>query len=304
MPKPSPTSGPITIKGTKSADHIVIGEGNYVYTDAQQLRGFVIDGGNGNDFLAGGSGVDRISGGSGFDEIVAQEEDILGAPSGTAAYDGGLDRDVLNFSAWTDSIGIDLGTTNISGDRDRFYTDFQMDSPTDLVVEFNEANDLRGVTVSIEGVIGGSNNDYIGGDWGANYIDGGGGDDYLVGEYGADHLIGGSGNDLIVTGIDNDLVTGGDGNDTFVFGGGTAGAVFVTTVTDYDTRTSETDSFDSIWINQSFDWQFATATDGTLTIIYRDSSGQLGEVLLQGLTIADQASVVVLGFDPYTGMPV
>ncbi|MCH8616696.1 hypothetical protein LZ016_11370 [Sphingomonas sp. SM33] len=306
MPKPSPSLGPISIKGGKGADHIVIGESPYVYSTADQNRGFVIDGSNGDDVLAGGIGVDRISGGSGFDIIRAQSEDILGTPSGTAAYDGGLDRDILDFSLWTQGVAIDLGTTNISGDRDRFYTNFSMDSPTGLNIALNEANDLRGVTVSIEGLIGGSANDFLSGDWGANYIEGGAGDDYITGKRGDDRLIGGAGNDFILTGADTDLVSGGAGNDTLVLGGGTTGAYYVTTVDDFDTRAGDADaSFDRIWINQDFDWHFEAAANGTLKIVYGVDyyPSPLGEVVLQGLTMANAADVIVQGFDPMTGMP-
>lgn len=308
MPKPpAPTSTPISLKGTKSADTIVIGEGAYAnYTDAQQLRGFIIDGGNGDDVIAGGIGKDQIKGGAGFDIIVAQEEDILGAAAGTAAYDGGLDRDIVDFSAWTDAVGIDLGSNNISGDRDWYYTDFAMGTPTSLYTSGTYSGYLRGVTVSIEGVIGGSGNDYIGGDWGANYLEGGAGDDFLNGKYGQDRLVGGDGNDLLQTGIDNDIVTGGAGNDAFVFAGAVVGAYYVTTVTDFDTQADGADPlFDSIWINQGFDWDFDTAADGTLKIVYGSATdGLFGEILLQGLDFDDAATVVVRDIDPVTGMPI
>ena len=308
MPKPAPSSpGPITVKGTRSDDRIVIGEPGYPDSPS---RGFIIDGGNGSDFLAGGLGVDQVRGGAGFDEIVAQKEDLLGAPAGKAAYDGGLDRDVLNFSAWTAGVGIDLGSNNISGDLDRYYTDFSMASPTSLDPTVSYTSQLRGVTVSIEGVIGGSANDQIGGDWGANYLDGGAGDDFIAGEYGNDRLIGGLGNDLIVTGTDNDIVSGDNpnsptnrGNDIFTVGGGTVGAYYMTTITDYDTRTDGADTqFDQVWINQSFDWRFDAAADGTLILVYgSDSAGILGQIDFTGLTLADVGLVVVEAFDPATG---
>jgi Ca2+-binding RTX toxin-like protein len=311
MPKPAPSSpGPITIKGTRFDDRIVIGEPGYPDSPS---RGFIIDGGNGNDFLAGGLGVDQIRGGAGFDEIVASEEDLLGAPAGKAAYDGGLDRDVLNFSTWTEGVGIDLGTTNISSDLDRYYTDFSMVSPTSLDPTVSYTSELRGVTVSIEGVIGGSANDQIGGDWGANYIDGGAGDDFITGKYGNDRLIGGLGNDLIMTGTDNDIVSGdipgnpaNHGNDIFAVGGGTVGAYYITTITDYDTRTDVADTqFDRVWINQSYDWYFDAASDGTLILVYGpDYAGMLGQIAFTGLTLADAGSVVVEGLDPMTGGPV
>ena len=314
MPKPSPSTGPITIKGSRGADHIVIGEAPYNnYDSTQQSRGFIIDGGNGGDYLAGGSGADQIRGGAGFDEIIAQSEDILQASAGTAVYDGGLDLDVVNFSNWSQGIGIDLGSTNISGDRDRFYRDFQMSSPTGLRSDMTWSEQLRGVTVSIEGVIGGSGNDYIGGDWGPNYIDGGEGDDYLEGKYGDDRIIGGLGNDLITMGINNDLVSGDDpdapgehGDDIFVIGGSVAGSYFSSVITDYDARDDAGDTqYDEIWFGQYMDWYFAGDTDGTLKIVYGSAadSSLYGQVLLQGLTMADAGKVVIHVFDPMTGMP-
>lgn len=323
MAKKPPTNGPLSIKGNRFDNTIVIGEGSYVYSDAELQRGFIIDGGGGDDTLAGAEGyVDRIIGGSGFDFIFAQEEDILAAgAAGTVAYDGGLDQDILSFQNWTKDVGIDLGTTNISGDADRYYTDFTLTLDGINVVSSTPPGtpqlQLRGTTQSIEGVIGGSGNDLINGDWSGNYLEGGPGNDYIDGKRGNDQLIGGAGDDVIVM-YQSDIISGdysdttpevfpreGAGNDKFVIFGAIAGEYFRTTITDFDTRESADDSqFDELWVSSFYDGHFEADASGTLKYVWGDeANGLLGEVLFAGLTMADVEHVPIVNFDSATGLP-
>ena len=315
--KPTATTGAITIKGSRGADRIIIGESGYLYSDADQQRGFVIEGGAGDDFLAGGIGVDRILGGAGYDDIYAQIEDLRGAAAkGTVAYDGGADQDILRFEKWTSDVGIDLGTNNISGDKDRFYFDFTL--VTNGVRTQPTGPGTLGLTNSIEGVIGGFGNDLINGDWAGNYLEGGPGNDYINGKYGRDQMVGGEGNDIIFV-LDEDLVSGDytdtvpetfpqgpRGNDIFVVGGGTVGQYFVNTITDYDTRTGLDDAqYDQLWISKSFQGQliFDQASQ-TVKYVWGDSQNPaLGEVTLAGLTQADMPHVDIVVWDPMTGLP-
>lgn len=324
MAKKPISSGPISIKGNRFDNTIKIGEGAYAfYSPADLQRGFIIDGGGGNDTLAGAIGsVDKIIGGSGFDFIFAQEEDILAAgAAGTVAYDGGLDRDIVSFQEWTKDVGIDLGMTNIAGETDRYYTDFILTIEGVRLVPSTpdgmQDPQVRDATVNIEGVIGGKGNDLIGGDWGANYLEGGPGNDYIEGKRGDDHLVGGAGNDVIYL-LENDLVSGdysdtapqtfpieASGNDKFVVGGGQTGAYYRSTITDFDPRDDDQDTqFDALWISSFFQGRFDEDAAGTLKYVWgTEADGALGEVLLAGLTLADQNSVPIVVFDPMTGLP-
>ncbi|NRQ16472.1 Serralysin C [Ensifer sesbaniae] len=77
--------------------------------------------------------------------------------------------------------------------------------------------DAAGDTLTgIEGLIGGSDDDFLHGNSGANYLAGGIGNDSLYGEGGADSLYGGLGNDTLYGGAGSDTMTGDGGGDTFV----------------------------------------------------------------------------------------
>ncbi len=62
---------------------------------------------------------------------------------------------------------------------------------------------------SIEGLVGGTGNDTLSGDGGANRLGGNLGDDSLAGAGGADTLNGGEGNDSLDGGAGDDLLNGG-----------------------------------------------------------------------------------------------
>jgi Ca2+-binding RTX toxin-like protein len=314
MAKRPSSSGPITIKGTRGNDILRIDP-----THPDQSRGFIIEGLAGDDELEGGTGVDRLLGGAGFDDLWAQKEDLLGAAAaGKIAYDGGADLDILRFDKWTENVGIDLGYNNISGDVDRFYTGFTM-VRSGVRTTLEGATQYQGLTTSIEGVIGGSGDDLLNGDVYGNYLEGGPGNDHVDGKRGADQLVGGAGDDHIwiyggdlVSGDYTDTVPvtfppGAPGNDSFFVGGGDVGAYYVNRITDFDTRTSESDTqFDQLWINTNFTYRFDyDAEAGVLRLIWTGStSGDLGEVIFDGLTDLDIPFIPIVTWDPMTGMPV
>ncbi|MER8373953.1 calcium-binding protein, partial [Mesorhizobium sp. M1406] len=144
---------------------------------------FALTGTTGNDVIAGSTHTDTISGGAGID-IVDYTGSSLAAISIHLADDGHASGAPVTFS---NPASGSIGGGDATGDT------------------------LTG----IEGLIGGSGDDYLFGNSGANYLAGGLGNDTLRGEGGADTLIGGAGNDLLVGGAGSDTLTGGTGADTF-----------------------------------------------------------------------------------------
>ena len=144
-----------------------------------------LDGGNGRDLLLGGRGDDSLLGGNGND-------DLRGGP-GVDFLEGGAGSDRLDGGA-----GDDLAT--------------YVESPEGVVVdlEAGQAVDANGVVdelISIEGVIGSSNDDVLLGAAGDEALLGGPGNDIIEGRGGADVLFGGAGEDRFVY---RDVLDGGD----------------------------------------------------------------------------------------------
>ncbi|WP_027170034.1 DUF5801 repeats-in-toxin domain-containing protein, partial [Mesorhizobium sp. WSM3224] len=143
---------------------------------------YALNGTAGNDVIAGSTHTDTISGGAGTD---------------IADYTGSLAAISINLH--------DDGHANAAA----FST-----NPADGTIG---GGDAAGDTLTgIEGLIGGSGDDYLFGNSGANYLAGGLGNDTLRGEGGADTLIGGGGNDMLIGGGGANTMTGGAGDDTFV----------------------------------------------------------------------------------------
>jgi beta-glucanase (GH16 family) len=141
-----------------------------------------LDGGDGNDVLRGLAGDDMLLGGDG--------DDTLQGGGGSDTYHGGSGSDTVSYSGASKSLFVDL-----AADIAKFY-----DGSEQLV--------------SIENVIGGTANDTLAGDSGANRLDGGDGNDALCGLAGDDLLLGGGGDDSMQGGDGTDTYDGGAGSDT------------------------------------------------------------------------------------------
>ncbi|WP_292148172.1 DUF5801 repeats-in-toxin domain-containing protein, partial [Mesorhizobium sp.] len=134
---------------------------------------FTLTGTAGNDVIAGSTHTDTISGGGGND--IVDYSGSLAAISIHLADDGHASGAPVNFS--NPAAGT-IGGGDATGDS------------------------LTG----IEGIIGGSGNDYLFGNASDNYLAGGAGNDTLNG---------GGGNDTLIGGLGQDTLTGGTGADTF-----------------------------------------------------------------------------------------
>jgi len=122
------------------------------------------------------------------------------------------------------------------------------------LVEFNPGS--VDTLVSIENILGSSQDDTLIGDDGNNILEGGdgndsldgfGGNDTLFGNDGDDLIFGGSGDDTLDGGAGNDTLRGRDGNDTASYASATAGVtVSLALTTAQDTLGSGTDTITSI----------------------------------------------------------
>jgi Ca2+-binding RTX toxin-like protein len=155
-----------------------------------------ISGEGGDDLLSDGAGMDAVQGGAGDDHVVA-------AADGEADhFDGGEGHDLLDYSASTARVTVDLGAGTVSGD----------DSGADSISGF-------------EAVQGGSGDDMLTGDDGDNQLSGGDGADTLTDGAGVDVVEGGGGDDLVIAAADGeaDHFAGGDGRDMLDYSATTQG---------------------------------------------------------------------------------
>ncbi|KRB32882.1 hypothetical protein ASD99_19450 [Mesorhizobium sp. Root695] len=134
--------------------------------------------------------------------------DVIAGSMHTDTISGGGGTDIADYTGSVAAVSINLtdagGASGVHGTPS---------NPSDGNITGGDA--LGDTLTGIEGLIGGSGDDYLFGNSGANYLAGGLGNDMLRGEGGADTLIGGAGNDLLVGGAGSDTLTGGTGADTF-----------------------------------------------------------------------------------------
>ena len=146
-----------------------------------------LNGDAGNDILYGGAGTNILNGGNGQDEIHITDDtadDTVDGGSGLA--------DILNMSAISGTLAIDLSAQTVSGSA------------------------VSNKTISnIEYAKGSAQDDVITGTIGRNKLWGNDGADTLYGGYHRDHLYGGNGADTLDGGLHTDYLTGGAGADIF-----------------------------------------------------------------------------------------
>jgi Ca2+-binding RTX toxin-like protein len=149
--------------------------------------------------INGTAGVDTIAGTTENDTIYGLgSDDTLSGSGGNDVLDGGSGNDTVDYSGMTTAVSM---TLNSGG-----------------TVTVTLAAGNTDTLVSIENVIGGSGNDSIYGDTGANILTGGDGNDTMLGGFGADTLYGGNGDDQLFGGEDQNILDGGAGNDLLAGG--------------------------------------------------------------------------------------
>ena len=151
-----------------------------------------IFGGYGNDLLIGNDIENQIYGGIGNDKIYGYDGiDYLSGDQGDDILNGGAGNDTLDGAD-----GLDIAS----------YAEVTTDLTIDLSLKTPQDTGSAGsdTLISIEGIIGGSGNDTLKGDAGANVLDGGTGNDTLLG---------GAGDDILIGGVGSNRLDGGDGLD-------------------------------------------------------------------------------------------
>ncbi len=135
-----------------------------------------ITGAAGSDVIAGGAGNDIIAGNSGADTLRGEAgDDVLYGGTGNDILEGGAGADTLSGGEGTDIAsyaGSSLGVRAYLGNSDANFRDSSGD-----------------VYDSIEGLIGTSTGDRLGGDAGDNELTGSQGNDFLLGSTGNDTYI-------------------------------------------------------------------------------------------------------------------
>ncbi|MBP2310693.1 tandem-95 repeat protein [Azospirillum melinis] len=196
-----------------------------------------LSGGAGNDTLIGGAGADTLDGGTGTDtasyataaagvvvdlaggagtageaagDVLLSIENLTGSgyadtlagDAGANLLDGGAGADSLSGGAGNDTLLGGAGADTLdggSGSDTASYVSSAAAVAVDLASGTGTVGDATGdVLLSIEHLTGGSGNDTLRGDGGANRLDGGAGNDVLEGRGGNDTLVGGSGSDTAV----------------------------------------------------------------------------------------------------------
>ena len=217
-----------TIKGTRGADTIVIGDSGFTkngvstgLTNAQIDAGIVVNAGAGNDSVTGGrgpddlygnGGADTLRGGGGYDRLFGGggNDTLFDALTG-AFFDGGLGIDTLNFS--NSATGVAVYSSSVETG-----VTLQLLAGSVEVTHGGDRFDNR--VINIENLTGSDHDDVLWGTNASNVIRGGGGNDYLNGlglGGDRDRLYGDAGNDFLFANSGVDELTGGTGADRFLF---------------------------------------------------------------------------------------
>jgi Ca2+-binding RTX toxin-like protein len=187
------------LRGNKANNYLSGGGGD------DRLLGFTgrdwLYGGDGNDTLNGGDGNDTLSGGQRNDTYVFTTVSGSASDSDVVRELPGEGKDLLDFSALTTAVTVDLENDVLARHLQRKVL---VSSP--------------GQWIHFENASGGSGNDIINGNINPNVLTGGPGNDLLTGGPGYDTLRGDDGDDRLNGGAGNDRLVGGQGDDSYQFG--------------------------------------------------------------------------------------
>lgn len=171
---------------------------------------------SGNDLFYGASGPDAFDGHAGIDWVSYKDAATgltadLGNPAnntGAAAGDtytsiegltGGSGADTLRGDAGDNVLQGGLGADILDGGAGFDIADYSQSQNGLMINLLNPSSNMYEAAgdqyISIEGLRGSANSDFVFGDHGDNLLDGGGGADMLYGARGNDTLIGGDGYD-------------------------------------------------------------------------------------------------------------
>lgn len=206
-----------------------------------------LEGRDGDDMLGGGMGADALNGGAGTDTADYRTGTLFSQPPGVAAVTvnlltglgsgghaqgdtyvsieniiGSGFNDTLTGNAGNNVITGDLGADTIDGgagidtaDYSISFIGFSLGPVTvNLLTGVNTGGTAQGdVLISIENLVGTTDNDSLTGDANDNTLFGGAGNDSLSGGAGTDVLEGEAGHDTLNGGTGDDFLAGWEGND-------------------------------------------------------------------------------------------
>lgn len=262
--------------GTNGIDSTIVGYGGIDLMFGLDGND-VLYGGAGNDIIYGGEGDDTIQGNADSDDIYGGAgNDDINAGSSDDAITGGAGDDALNGGSHTTGdtaiylgssteavFSAENGTLSISTAEDGSDTLFAIET-----VHFEEDDRLLNITSGT----GGTGDDLIVGDSGANLtLEGGDGNDIVVGGEGNDILAGNSGDDLLIGESGDDTQTGGEGNDILIGGSGNN-----TLVGGEDTGNQDVDT--AVISSNVLAASYSLSTVGNLVITTASSQDEIQEI--------------------------
>jgi Ca2+-binding RTX toxin-like protein len=181
-------------------ERILGGSGNDTLTGDGAAN--ILRGGGGDDLVEGGGGVDSLTGGDGNDTLRGGSgADDLSGEAGDDSLDGGEGDDNLDGGSQNDDLYGGLGRDFLDGgdgSDTADYNDYTLAvsvTPDGVVANDGAAGEQDNVADTVEGAIGGSDDDTLNGNGGNGTLNGGAGDDLLAGGAGSDTFIGGIGFD-------------------------------------------------------------------------------------------------------------
>ena len=230
-----------------------VGQGTSV-TDVER---YWITTGSGHDRLELGAGADTVFSGAGDDTVIGGGgHDNLGGGSGNDSLSGGDGDDTLNGGVGDDTLNGGAGRDTAS------YAGISASVTVRLPVAIPQGTGAgTDLLIGIENVTGGSGNDSIVGDDGANILAGG----ERYNEFGTDVVLGGGGNDTILGGFGADTLDGGDGIDTLSFAGRVSNGITYGVSISLDIATSQEVSFGAWQVLRNFENLIGTEADDSLT---------------------------------------
>jgi Ca2+-binding RTX toxin-like protein len=244
------------ISGGKGNDRLFGGEGrDVVFGDSGDDA---IDGEAGDDLLFGGAGNDVIAGGTGEDKLFGEE--------GNDRLEGGADADILSGGADEDVVLAEAGDDTVIGDADQADDSYDGGEGDDLIdysaVTSSVSVDLvegeaSGAEIGTDTIAGfeavatGSGDDTVTGSDADEAIDTGAGDDIVADGGGSDAVDTGAGDDIVKAALDAvaDTYQGGEGADTLNYSA-TLSGVYIDlnekTATGVEIGTDQVDGFEAI----------------------------------------------------------
>jgi Ca2+-binding RTX toxin-like protein len=199
-------AGNDTIWGLGGNDLLFGGDG-YDNPSLGPYSGDWMFGGNGNDLVSGESGIDHLYGEDG--------DDTLNGGEGADNLYGGTGLDIASYRDEKTGLYLDLRYEDASSAQMKDDYLFSIEG-----LEGGSGNDFIVGLDDRSALVGGAGNDTLYGLGGNDFLFGEKGSDFIYGGDGADRVDGNEGNDVINGDVGNDTINGGDGSDYIEGGAG------------------------------------------------------------------------------------